>query len=86
MSAIIKQHATEGISVKEKKIHEFATLPENLNEFLATIYNLCVCTTFPVSQWIVKIEIRHRYHSLLLKAKGTKGRRRMNYNESTITI
>lgn len=50
MSAIIKQHATEGISVKEKKIHEFATLPENLNEFLATIYNLCVCTTFPVSQ------------------------------------
>lgn len=29
-----------------------------------------VCKTLTVSQWIVKIEIRHRYHTLLLKVKG----------------
>lgn len=47
-----------------------------------------VCNTLTVSQWIVKIEIRHRYHTLLLKAKGVKWittSRQLPYKDITIS-
>lgn len=47
-----------------------------------------VCKTLTVSQWIVKIEIRHRYHTLLLKAKGVKWittSRQLPYKDITIS-
>lgn len=47
-----------------------------------------VCKTVTVSQWIVKIEIRHRYHTLLLKAKGVKWittSRQLPYKDITIS-
>lgn len=49
---------------------------------------ISVCKTLTVSQWILKIEIRHRYHTLLLKAKGVKWittSRQLPYKDITIS-
>lgn len=55
---------------------------------LQLIAGKSVCKTLTVSQWIVKIEIRHRYHTLLLKAKGVKWittSRQLPYKDITIS-